>query len=78
MVMEEMKQRRPAYILERGVYDNYGAEVQPDVPAAILPFGKDLPKNRLGLAKWLMDPQNPLTARVVVNRYWQTMLHLNY
>ena len=72
MVMEEMKQRRPAYILERGVYDNYGAEVQPDVPAAILPFGKDLPKNRLGLAKWLMDPQNPLTARVVVNRYWQT------
>lgn len=72
MVMEEMKQRRPAYILERGVYDNHGAEVQPDVPAAILPFGKDLPKNRLGLAKWLLDPQNPLTARVVVNRYWQT------
>ncbi|HRO44723.1 DUF1553 domain-containing protein [Agriterribacter sp.] len=72
MVMEEMKQKRKAYILERGVYDNYGEEVQPDVPAAILPFGKDLPKNRLGLAKWLMDPGNPLTARVVVNRYWQT------
>lgn len=70
--MEEMKQKRKSYILERGVYDNYGAEVQPDVPAAILPFGKDLPKNRLGLAKWLMDPQNPLTARVIVNRYWQT------
>lgn len=72
MVMEEMKQKRKAYILERGVYDNYGAEVQPDVPAAILPFGKDLPRNRLGLAKWLMDPKNPLTARVIVNRYWQT------
>ncbi len=72
MVMEEMKQKRQAYILERGAYDAHGEKVNAGVPAAVLPFTPDLPKNRLGLAKWLMDPDNPLTARVTVNRYWQT------
>ncbi|RAJ97672.1 cytochrome c [Larkinella arboricola] len=72
MVMEDMKTPRPTYLLKRGVYDAPGERVQPDVPASILPFPKEYPKNRLGLAKWLLHPDNPLTARVVVNRYWQT------
>ena len=72
MVMEDMKKPRPTYILKRGVYDAHSAQVQPDVPASVLPFSPDLPRNRLGLAKWLLDANNPLTARVVVNRYWQT------
>ncbi|MEJ0101077.1 MAG: DUF1553 domain-containing protein [Bacteroidota bacterium] len=72
MVMEEMKQKRQAHILLRGAYDVPGAEVNPDVPNAILPYPVNLRKDRLGLAQWLMDPENPLTARVIVNRYWQT------
>ena len=72
MVMEEMKQKRKAHILVRGAYDAPGVEVYPDVPNAILLFPANLPKNRLGLAQWLVDANNPLTARVIVNRYWQT------
>ena len=72
MVMEEMKQKRKAHILLRGAYDAPGAEVHPDVPNTILPYPANLRKDRLGLAQWLMDPKNPLTARVIVNRYWQT------
>ena len=72
MVMEEMKKPRPTFILKRGAYDAPSQRVQPDVPASVLPFSPDLPRNRLGLAKWLLHPDNPLTARVVVNRYWQT------
>ncbi|MBN8857176.1 MAG: DUF1553 domain-containing protein [Sphingobacteriales bacterium] len=71
MVMEEMKKPRATHILLRGAYDAPGREVQPDVPNAILPWPAGLRKDRMGLAKWLMDPQNPLTARVAVNRYWQ-------
>jgi hypothetical protein len=72
MIMDEMPVRRKAYLLKRGAYDEYGEEVQPDVPASILPYSKDFPPNRLGLAQWLLHPDNPLTARVMVNRYWQT------
>ncbi|SDC17348.1 DUF1553 domain-containing protein [Niabella drilacis] len=72
MVMEEMKQKRQTHILERGVYDNPGKAVSADVPNAILPYPDGLRKDRLGLARWLLDPKNPLTARVIVNRYWQT------
>lgn len=71
MVMDEMPIPRQAYILERGAYDSYGKPVVSDSPEAILPFDDNLPRNRLGLAKWLMDSKNPLTARVTVNRYWQ-------
>ncbi|MBD2754100.1 DUF1553 domain-containing protein [Spirosoma sp. BT704] len=72
MVMEDMKTPRPTYLLKRGVYDARGTQVRPDVPATILPFSPEFPRNRLGLAKWLLHPDNPLTARVAVNRYWQT------
>ena len=48
-------------------------EIKPDTPSFLPPMNKDLPKNRLGLAKWLMDKSHPLTARVTVNRYWQTI-----
>jgi len=62
---------RPTYILQRGAYDQHGEEVSPNAPDFILPFTKDLPKNRLGLSKWLFDSKNPLTARVFVNQLWQ-------
>jgi hypothetical protein len=62
---------RKTYILKRGVYDAPGDEVQPGTPSAILPFNKNYPKNRLGLAQWMFDKKNPLTARVYVNLLWQ-------
>lgn len=71
MVMQEMPKPRQSYILQRGNYDAIGEKVYPNTPSAILPFPAKLPKNRLGLAQWLVDPQHPLTARVAVNRYWQ-------
>ena len=71
MVMQEMDEPRATAILGRGDYRNRGEIVTPGVPAVLPAFGKDLPVNRLGLAKWLVDPANPLTARVAVNRYWQ-------
>ena len=71
MTMIELSKRRSTYVLKRGAYDDRGEQVFPDTPASILPFPKETPKNRLGLANWLINPKNPLTARVAVNRYWQ-------
>ena len=71
MVMEEMKKPRPAYILIRGQYDKRGKEVTPTVPSALPPLPKGYPNNRLGFAKWIVSPDNPLTARVTVNRFWE-------
>jgi len=73
MVMEEMPQPKPAFILKRGAYDAPGERVSADTPKALPPFPPDLPRNRLGLAKWLTDPEHPLLARVTVNRAWQMM-----
>ncbi|MFN4146839.1 MAG: DUF1553 domain-containing protein [Runella sp.] len=73
MVMKEMPTPRQAYVLNRGNYDSYGEKVFPNTPEAILKWDGRLPKNRLGLAHWLTHPDNPLTARVTVNRYWQMM-----
>jgi hypothetical protein len=70
LVMEEMPQKRQAYILDRGAYDKPTVPVEPDVPASISPFG-DLSRDRMGLAKWLFSEDHPLTARVTVNRLWQ-------
>jgi hypothetical protein len=73
MVMQELSQARPAYILKRGAYDAHGEMVSADTPAALPPFPADQPRNRLGLARWLLAPDHPLTARVTVNRAWQMM-----
>lgn len=73
MVMEEMKKPRQAYILERGGYENHGEPVEPNTIQSVLSFSDDLPKNRLGLSEWLTDKNNPLTARVTINRYWQLL-----
>ena len=72
MVMDDAKPR-PTFVLKRGAYDKPGDKVEPGVPAVLgLPPPAGAANNRLALAKWLVDPKNPLTARVTVNRYWQT------
>jgi hypothetical protein len=71
MVMRELPQPRPAFILLGGEYQRHGAPVRPEVPAAFHPAPPAENKNRLHLAKWLVDPANPLLARVTVNRIWQ-------
>ena len=71
MVMKETPQPKRAYILKRGEYDQRGAEVRADTPAALPSFPPDEPRNRLGLARWLTQSDHPLLARVTVNRLWQ-------
>ncbi len=70
MVMQEGPVR-DTFILKRGEYDKPEAKVTMATPAVLPPMPKDAPANRLGLAKWLVDPANPLTARVWVNRAWE-------
>ncbi len=71
MVMKELPKARPAYLLKRGAYDAPADEVFPGTPERIFAMPKEYPKNRLGLAKWMTDARNPLTARVAVNRIWK-------
>ena len=71
MVMKETQEPTQSYLLERGVYDAHGEAVFPNVPEKLLPMPKAFPKNRLGFTKWLFHKDHPLTARVVVNRFWQ-------
>jgi hypothetical protein len=71
MVMEEMPTPRETFVLKRGVYDQRGDRVTPGVPASLPPLPADAARNRLAFAKWLVSPQNPLTARVAVNHQWQ-------
>jgi hypothetical protein len=71
-IMGDSNKVRPTYILRRGQYDSHGDSVEPGTPKAILPFSS-YPKNRLGLAAWLFDKRNPLTARVFVNQTWQEL-----
>ncbi len=71
MVMQEMETPRDTHILVRGQYDNPGEKVSAGVPAAFPPLADVAPNNRLGFARWLVDPRHPLTARVTVNRFWQ-------
>ncbi|WP_395768565.1 PSD1 and planctomycete cytochrome C domain-containing protein [Aquirufa sp.] len=71
MVMADSSKRRPTYVLSRGNYDMPGPEVGVGIPKSILPYSSSkFGQNRLGLARWLIDPQNPLTSRVFVNRMW--------
>ena len=69
MVMND-SMPRTTYIFDRGEYDSPGEQVTPNAPEIILPFSENLPKNRLGLAQWVTDENNPLTSRVFVNRVW--------
>ena len=73
MVMRELAQPRPTHLLIRGAYDRPSEAVDTGTPSAIAPAFDGFPRNRLGLARWLVDPRNPLTARVTVNRYWQML-----
>ncbi|MEM9829978.1 MAG: DUF1553 domain-containing protein [Bacteroidota bacterium] len=70
MVMREMNPPRKTHVLDRGMYDSPTEEVQPGTLADVLPFTNEYPPNRLGLAQWMLNPENPLTSRVTVNRFW--------
>ncbi len=72
LVMQDMPKARDIFVLVRGAYDRKGEKVVPGVPAAIgPPLPADASENRLALARWVVDTKNPLTARVIVNRFWQ-------
>jgi len=70
LVMEDRKEPRQAHVLERGQYTEKREAVSSSVPQWIAPLPEGVPNNRLGLASWLVNPDNPLTARVTVNRFW--------
>jgi hypothetical protein len=75
MVMQDLPAPRKTFLLKRGRYDmpDTAIELQPDVPSFLPPLPASAPRNRLSLARWLVSPENPLAARVVVNRIWQRM-----
>ena len=70
MIMRE-DEARETFVLARGNYDQPGARVTPGVPGVLPPLPPGVPANRLLLARWLVDPSHPLTARVAANRLWQ-------
>lgn len=70
-IMREQTEPRPAFILNRGLYNERTEPVVADTPAFLPAYPTGAPRNRLGLAQWLTEPDHPLTARVTVNRYWQ-------
>ena len=72
MIMQDTKPR-DTFVLERGVYNKPGRKVEAQLIGSLHPAPKDAPVNRLTLAKWIVDPANPLTARVTVNRFWQML-----
>ena len=71
MVMQERANPRETFILDRGAYDSPTDKVEPDIPALFSGLRNGAPRSRLEFARWLVDPSNPLTARVTVNRFWQ-------
>ena len=73
MVMAERAEPKDTFLLIRGAYDKPGEKVAPGVPAVLPPLPAGVPNNRLGFARWLVDPQNPLMARVTINRLWQML-----
>jgi len=73
MVMEEQEKPRVTHLLLRGQYDLFGEKVTAGVPAFLPSLPKSKTPNRLALAEWLIEPNNPLTSRVAVNRFWQTL-----
>lgn len=73
MIMQEEPGIRKTHVLDRGQYDLPGEVVEPGVPQTILGFKSSYAPNRYGLAQWLFDEENPLTARTMVNRLWQEL-----
>ena len=71
MIMQEVENPRRTYIMDRGNYDQPTTEVFPNTPKSVLQTSETFEKNRLGLTKWLLNKDNPLTSRVAVNRFWQ-------
>jgi len=72
LIMEDRADTKPAAnVLFRGLYDQPRDAVAANVPSVLPPMPASLPRNRLGLAEWMVEPSNPLTARVAVNRFWQ-------
>ena len=71
MVMEERKEPRKTFILNGGLYNQPGEEVSAAIPAVFGSLSKNRKADRLSLAQWLVSPENPLSARVTVNRFWQ-------
>lgn len=71
MIMDELPEPKPAFVLERGAYDQPRDAVTAATPEFLPPMEQGLEKNRLGLAKWLTSREHPLTARVAVNRVWE-------
>lgn len=70
LVMVELPEPRQTNIMIRGEFLNKGPEVAPAVPDVLHSFPRESPRNRLGFARWLVSPNNPLVARVTVNRWW--------
>jgi Protein of unknown function (DUF1553)/Protein of unknown function (DUF1549)/Planctomycete cytochrome C len=73
MVMEDLPSARDTFVLNRGAWDQHGEKVSAGVPELLGKLRLGMPPNRFALAKWLVSPDNPLTARVIVNRYWQLL-----
>jgi hypothetical protein len=71
MIMADLPKPRETFVLIRGAYDKKGEKVTAGTPAVLPPMPQLAPKNRLGLAEWLIDRSQPLTARVIVNRFWE-------
>jgi len=71
LVMGDAPEPTPTFVLKRGVYSDLGERVEPQGLKSVLAWDSSWPRNRLGLARWLFDPKQPLTARVLVNRVWQ-------
>ena len=71
MIENKPGRARPSFVFERGNWLVHGKEVKPAVPASLNSFPKDQPTNRLGFAKWMVSKENPLTARSLVNRFWE-------
>jgi hypothetical protein len=73
MVMEESENPPQTFVFARGDYSQPTEAVSPGIPSSLPPLAEHLPANRLGLAHWVTMPENPLTARVAVNRFWQLL-----